>query len=175
MKYLVSFFVIILITICATVSKAESSSIVYINMEKVMNNTIAGKSLVQQLEKIHNKNISHFKKKEKELKDKENKIISQKNILSNDEYVKKVNLLKDEVSAYKKNRKNKIDDVSKKKVEATSKLLNQINPIIADYSQKNNISMILRKKDLVIARTDLDITNEIIEIVNSKIKKINLN
>ncbi len=33
----------------------------------------------------------------------------------------------------------------------------------------------MRKKDIVIAKTDLDITNEIIQLVNSKVKKINLN
>ena len=58
MKYLVKFFVIILITFCITIVKAEIS-IVYINMEKVMNQTIAGKSIVQQLEKIHKKNRSY--------------------------------------------------------------------------------------------------------------------
>ena len=63
----------------------------------------------------------------------------------------------------------------KKKIDGTKKLLKEINPILADYSNKKNISVILRKKDIVIAKTDLDITNEIIELVNSKVKKINLN
>ena len=35
--------------------------------------------------------------------------------------------------------------------------------------------IILRKKDLVIARSNLDITDEIIDLVNTKVKKINLN
>ena len=64
MKYLVKFFVIILITFCITIVNAEVS-IVYINMEKVMNKTIAGESIVQQLEKIHKKNIEEFKKIDK--------------------------------------------------------------------------------------------------------------
>ena len=63
MKYNVRFFVIILITFCITIAKANDfSSIVYINMDKVMNETIAGKSLIQQLEKIHKLNIKEFKK-----------------------------------------------------------------------------------------------------------------
>ena len=63
----------------------------------------------------------------------------------------------------------------KKKIDATSKLLKEITPILADYSKKNKISIILKKKDILLGRTDLDITNEIIDIVNSKVKKINLN
>ena len=63
----------------------------------------------------------------------------------------------------------------KKKIDATSKLLKEITPILADYSKKNKISIILKKKDILLGRTDLEITNEIIDIVNSKVKKINLN
>ena len=56
MKYPVSFFVIILITICS-ISKAENLSIVYLDMEKAMNQSIVGKYLTNQLEKIHKANL----------------------------------------------------------------------------------------------------------------------
>ncbi len=175
MKYLVRFFVITLISFCTTNINAETLSIVYINMDKVMNQTIAGKNLKNQLEIIHNNNIQEFAKIENELKSEETSIISQKNILSNDEYNKKVNLLKKKIEKYKKERKKKIDYVEKKRIEATSMLLKEINPILAEYSKKNKISIILQKKDIVLAITELDITDEIISLTDSKIKKINLN
>ena len=175
MKYLVRFFVIILITIYTTTSKSENLLVVYIDMDKVMNETIAGKSIVEQLEKIHNTNIAEFKKIEDKLKNEETTILSKKNILSNDEYIKEINLLKSKINNYKEKRKKKIDSVAKKKSEGTLKILKLLNPILADYSTKNNISIIMRKKDLVIARSDLDITIEIIDLVNSKVKKIKLN
>jgi len=175
MKYLVRFFVIILITICSTTLKSETLSVVYIDMDKVMNETVAGKSIVEELEKIHKINIAEFEKIEDKLKSEETTILSKKNILSNDEYIKEVNLLKKKINDYKENRKKKIDLVAKKKSEGTLKILKLLNPILADYSTENNISIIMRKKDLVIARSDLDITIEIIDLVNSKVKKINLN
>ena len=140
-----------------------------------MNETIAGKYLIKQLEKIHKKNIEEFKIIEEDIKTEESSILSKKNILSPDEYNKKVDTLKNKISNYKKNRQKKIDSISKKKIDATSKLLKEITPILADYSKKNKISIILKKKDILLGRTDLDITNEIIDIVNSKVKKINLN
>ena len=60
-------------------------------------------------------------------------------------------------------------------MNATTNLLKEINPILSDYSKKNGISIILRKKDIVLARTDLDITQQIIEAIDLKIKKIDLN
>ena len=175
MKYLVSFFVIIIISFCANISKAENIPVVYINMDKVMNETIAGKSLQVQIDKIHKMNISEFKKIEDGLKEEETSIVSQKNILTNDEYLKKIDLLKKKVNDYKKNRQEKINTITKKRVEATSKFFDKITPILSDYSEKNGISIILRKKDIVLARTSLDITKEIIDIVDTQVKVINLN
>ena len=175
MKYLVRFFVIILITIYTTTAKSENLLVVYIDMDKVMNETIAGKSIVEQLEKIHNTNIAEFKKIEDKLKNEETAILSKKNILSNEEYIKEVNSLKKKINDYKEKRKKIIDSVAKRKSEATINLLKELNPILADYSKKNNISIIMCKKDLVIAKSNLDITIEIIDLVNSKVKEIKLN
>ena len=60
-------------------------------------------------------------------------------------------------------------------MNATANLLKAINPILSNYSKKNRISIILRKQDIVLGRTDLDITKQIIEIIDLKIKKIDLN
>ena len=65
--------------------------------------------------------------------------------------------------------------MTKKRMESSAKLLSIINPILSDYSKVNNISIILQKKNVVLAKTDLNITNKIIDILNSKIESINLN
>ena len=140
-----------------------------------MNQSIVGKSLNSQLDKIHKTNLEEFKKKEEDLKKEEVLILSQKNVLSEEDYKNKVNLFKEKLNSYKKKRQEKIDLVTKKKIKATSNLLKEINPILSNYSKDNGISIILRKQDIVLARTDLDITKQIIEAIDLKIKKINLN
>ena len=118
MKYLVRFFVISLITFYSiTLAKADSFSLVYINMDKVMNETIAGKYLIKQLEKIHKSNIKEFKKIEEDIKTEESSILSKKNILSSDEYNKKVDTLKNKISNYKKIDKKKLILYLKKKLK----------------------------------------------------------
>ena len=140
-----------------------------------MNQSIAGKSLNNQLDKIHKTNLGEFKKNEEDLKKEEVLILSQKNVLSDEDYKNKVNLFKEKLNSYKKNRQEKIDLVTKKRMNSTANLLKEINPILSDYSKKNGISIIFRKQDIVLARTDLDITKQIIEAIDLKIKKINLN
>ena len=174
MKYLVKIFVIIIFLFCNNLSYAENL-IVYIDMEKILNESKSGMSINKQLEKIHKINIKEFKKIEEELKKKEESIIAQKNILSKEDYAKKIKILRDNTNSYRKNRQEKINLLTKKRIESSAKLLSIINPILSDYSKVNNISIILQKKNVVLAKTDLNITNKIIDILNSKIESINLN
>ena len=174
MKYPVKIFVIIIFLFCNNLSYAENL-IVYIDMEKILNESKSGMSINKQLEKIHKINIKEFKKIEDELKKKEESIIAQKNILSKEDYTKKIKILRDNANSYRKNRQEKINLLTKKRMESSSKLLSIINPILSDYSKVNNISIILQKKNVVLAKTDLNITNKIIDILNSKIESINLN
>ena len=127
------------------------------------------------LEKINKIKIEEFKKIEEELKEEEVKLNSQKNILSKPDFSKKINELRFKINNYQKNRQEKINDLKKKKSEYSLKLLENVNPILLDYSKENEISIILSKKNVILARTDLEITSKIIEIVNSKVKKVDLN
>jgi outer membrane protein len=64
--------------------------------------------------------------------------------------------------------------LNKLKVENTNNFLKLINPILTKYSTQNEISIILQKKDLVLAKTELDITDEVIKIVNSEDKEFKI-
>ncbi|MDC3152099.1 hypothetical protein OA523_04270 [Candidatus Pelagibacter sp.] len=51
----------------------SSEKIVYLDVEKIMQESIAGKSIISQLKKKREISISKFKKKEKDIVDKEKK------------------------------------------------------------------------------------------------------
>ena len=50
-----------------------------------------------------------------------------------------------------------------------------LNPIIADYMKEKKIRMVVDKKSILLADENLDLTQEIIGLLNKKIKKIKLN
>ncbi len=152
-----------------------SENIVYIDIDFIMNNSLAGKSITSNLEKSYKIEDDNFKKIGNELKNKEKNLISQKKILNEEEYKKKVNILVDEINNYKESKKIFLKEFNSKKIESTKILLNKINPILADYSKENSIGIILQKKNIVIGKKDLDITQDIIKILNNKVKKIEIN
>tara|TARA_B110000093_G_scaffold165074_1_gene189316 strand:- start:804 stop:1238 length:435 start_codon:yes stop_codon:yes gene_type:complete len=143
-------------------------------MDKVLNSTKVGSSFIKQIIKIEKVNSAKFKKKAEELKDKEAKIIAQKNILDSDEFNKKVSNLRSQITDYNLNRQKILESIKKKKIDNTTELLKLINPLIAKYSEDNSISIILQKKDIVVGRNNLDITNNIIEIINKNISEFKI-
>ena len=171
MKYFVKFFVITFLIFQFNNALAQIN-IVYIDMNKVINESEAGKSIQTQLEETHKKNMNEFEKTEKNLKEEEQKILAKKNILSKDEYQSQINSLRTKVSDYQKNRRDTLNELSNKRNIATKKLIENIQPILTDYSKKNKIGVIIDKKNVILGKVELDITVQAIQELNSKISNI---
>ena len=152
----------------------SEQNIAFINMDKVISTSKAGSSILKQLTDLNNKNLQFLKKEEKKFKEKETKLISQKNIISEADFQNKVNELKSEIKNYNQNRNKMLADFNKLKIDNTNNLLKLINPILVKFSNDKEIGIILQKKDLVVAKTELDITDEIIKIVNLEIKEFKI-
>ena len=58
---------------------------------------------------------------------------------------------------------------------AKQEILKNLNPIIQEYMKEKGIRMVLNKKDLILADDKLEITNEIMTLLNEKIKSVKLN
>jgi len=173
MKDIIKFFLLIIFLPLNQVYAAEN--IVYLDLEKLIHSSQAGKIIDENIKKNHKTNLDIFEKKENELKEEESKIISQKNILNEEDFKKKIDNLKKKVINYQNEKKQKIDELNILKSELTKKLLSHINPILAEYSDKNSISLIVDKKTIVLGKTELDITEKIINLLNEKVKEIKLN
>ena len=54
-------------------------------------------------------------------------------------------------------------------------IIKNLSPILAEYSKEKNISIIMDKKNIIVGKTELDITKKILVLLDKKIKKIKLN
>mgnify|MGYP001300705324 FL=1 len=168
------FFVFYLFFFMQFKTIVSANNIVYLDLNKIMSTSISGFSLIQQLNQIDQQNVKVLNKNLKQLKDKDGKLLSQKNILSELEFKNKINKLRKEVELHKKNKQKTINDLNKIRIKHTNDLLKSINEVLSEYSTKNSISIILKKKDIVIGKTDLDITDQILNLVNNKIKEVKI-
>ena len=53
-------------------------------------------------------------------------------------------------------------------------MLKTIRPILTDYSSKNSISILMQKKNIIIGKNELDITDAILKELDEKLTKIKL-
>ena len=148
--------------------------IAFIDMDKIISISRPGSSILKQLTDINTKNFKFLKNEEKKFKEKETKLISQKNVISETDFKNKVNELKSEIKNYNQNRNKILADFNRLKIDNTNSLLKLINPILVKFSDDNEIAIILQKKDLVVAKTQLDITDNVIKIINSEVKEFKI-
>ena len=169
------FLIINLFIIFFTLSYAEEQKIVYLNVDKIMQQSIAGKSIKKQLENLYNKNLEKFKKNDEILKNKEKKLIAQKNILSQEDFQKELTSLRKEIINFQKEQVKARDNINKLRIGATNKLISKLSPILQEYAKNNSVSLILQKKNIVMGKKEIEITDEILELTNKEIKNIKIN
>jgi len=170
-----------IICICSIVVCIFTSNILFaetihfLDYRYILNESIAGKKAQSELKNKLDKNIKSLQNKEKLIREEEKKIIQQKKIISSEEYKKKINDLRKKVSSLQNERNKILSSVANERAEAKKKLLENLNPILNDYMTKNSIKIILDKKNLIRADNSLDITKQIVELLNQKIKSIKIN
>ena len=169
LKYL--FFIIVLLKFNITHS---SEKIYYLDLNFIMNNSLAGKSIIKQINKKNTANLERFTKQEIILKKEENKLIAQKKILDGDKYGEQVKIFRKKISDYKSNRNLKAEEISKKMNNGQAELTNTLTAILADYASKNSINYIIPKKNIIIGKSELDLTNTILKILDAKTKNIKI-
>ena len=153
------------------VSNAKEN-IRFININYIVNNSEAGKTLNKIIESKSQKITSELNDLGKKIENKKDKIISQKNILKKEEYEKLVKNYENEVNKYKSIRQKKNEDFNKFKINSLKKIIEALNPVITAFLKKESVQILLQKKQIIFGDSKLDITEEILKIFNDKHKKI---
>ena len=147
----------------------------FVDFRFILNQSKAGKQAQDFLKKKLNDGIKKLQDQEKKVQEEEQKIIKQKKVLNAEEYKKQVTSLRGKVASLQKQRNNLIETVGNQRAKAKTELMKALNPIISDYMKEKKIRMVIDKKSVLLADERLDITKEIIEILNQKLKSIKLN
>ena len=167
------FYIFFLLILSINILKAENK-VSYIDIDYVLTNTLAGKSLLNSLKKEEELKINKYKLDDENFKNKEKKILAKKNLISKEEISKQMKILQVEFQEYRKEKNYEIDQFKKKKNRNILNFLNLINPIIEKYMVDNSISILLDKKNVFIASKDYEITYNLIELIDNQIKTIEI-
>ena len=156
------------------ISPSVANNITYIDMEKLINKSIAGISINKKINELKEMKKAKIKKAESILKKKEDDLLNQKNIITREVYNEKLVLFNKEINEFNKVRNLELNDFENKKKQYTNKLLNTINPMLQKYAQSKNISILLQKKNIILGANEFDITSDVLKILNNEVKEISI-
>jgi len=154
-------------------SSFGNNNIAYIDVQFIIDNSEIGKFYGKKIKLIQNNNNASLKEKEKLIKEKELELNNQKNILKKDEIDKKLKELNEMLKNYQEDRKQIVLNFSNEKKNYSKKVLKILNPILTEYVDKNNIFLVIEKKNILVGKKNLDITVKILNILNEKTKNSN--
>ena len=174
MKIIKIIFCFVFLVFIPSQSKSEIK-IAFIEIDTLITQSLAGKSLTEQLDKIDKKNKKNFNEIQKKLLIEKNDLVKKKNILSSDEYEKNVVNLNKKFNSTQADVKKKINLLRSKKNEGITKILKELNVLLTEYSNKNQLAFIIDQKNIIIGKSDLNITKEILKSLNQKLSKIKIN
>ena len=168
-RYLIFIFFLLFTNIAFS-----SEKIVFIDINYIFINSKAGKSLNEEIElknKKLNYEINEFKKK---IDDEKNKLISQKNVISVDEYNNKILIIEKKIKEMNVTINKNKNELDKFKLKVEKIFSQKLNSLIEIYSVENSIDIILNKSNLLMAKKTLDITNDVLNLFNKNFDKIDI-
>tara|TARA_B100001094_G_scaffold207192_1_gene201088 strand:- start:1311 stop:1838 length:528 start_codon:yes stop_codon:yes gene_type:complete len=170
-----SFILLSLILIFSTNNKLlAEEKIVFIDINYIFVNSSAGKKINQQIQEKRKKNNDTFNEFKKKVESDKKKLSTQKNVIAKDEYEKKIFELEKKIKDYNLDIRKKNDELLALRNKARLEFLKNLNVIVQKFSKDNSISMVLKKDNIFIGKTDLDMTSNILALFDKKIKKITI-
>jgi outer membrane protein len=171
MKKLILFLTLFIFNF--TISFADTPH--FVDFNKVLNTSKAGTAAQEELKSRFVSGNKKFSKQEKDVRQEEKELIAKKKLISKEEYQKKVKDLRKKVANLQKNKQIALENISKSRNKARQDLLKAVNPIIKKYMEDNKIRIVLDKESVLMGDQALEITDQIIIILNKEISKLKVN
>ena len=174
MNHLISSLKILIIYVLLTTNIYAKENIVYVDMNTIINTSKAGLSINNQIKKLIDQNNKDYEKLEKSLVKEENDLLKKKNVTDPQKFNEEIKNFQNKIKNFRSKRQKSVENIQGKNIKAKQELVTHITKILAEYSTKNEISLILNKESIVIGKKDIEITEKILELLNKKIKTIKL-
>ena len=149
-----------------------NTSIGIIDINKVLTESKAAIDATKQIEKIQ-KNSEEESKSEDDLIIKEReRLIEQQSVMAPEAFEIKVADFEKKVQTYQIERQEKLRKLDQMVQIARAKILEEVKPIINEYAKELGITVILEKNAVIMSADEMDMTDQVIKILNNNLPKI---
>ncbi len=152
----------------------SEENIVYLDVQFIIDNSDIGIFFQNKVSAIQDDYKNKLNIKKTKLKVSETDIKNKKNILKKEEIDVKINELNKLIKDYQISRNEYNNNIIEEKKKYSKEILKILNPILTNFVEKNKIKLVLKKKDVLVGAKFLDITDQILNLLNeeTKLKKL---
>ncbi len=151
---------------------AEPTRVGVVDMQKILNQSKAYQGVVEQFEDIRRKYRNTMTKKEDSLRDEENNIFKQKNIISKEAYSEKVRALSAKIDNLKNEKNQEVKKYEMAFEKATRKIQNGLVDVLSVIANDQDLDLVLAKNQVLLVGKDIDLTDLCIKELNSVLPSI---
>jgi Skp family chaperone for outer membrane proteins len=146
------------------------SNVAFINIDSIISETTIGKKIQDNLNNIKQENLKKLKTAEKKIKDKQDTVNKQKNLITESELKIKIGELNEEFRKFQSQKLELSKNYNSEKKIQLEAFFKKTRPIIEKYMKDNQLEIIFDKKNIFIANSGANISSEIIKLINQEIQ-----
>jgi len=150
-----------------------NNNTVYLDIQFIIDKSDIGVFYKDKIKIIENEGKIQLSDKQKSIENKKTAINNQKNILKKEEIDKKIIELNKLATEYQISAQKLNNQIVSEKKKYSKKILEILNPLLTEYVKSKNIKLVLEKKNVLVGIKNLDITSDILKILNTETKNKN--
>lgn len=172
MKRLIG-LVVAAMVLCSVPALASNVKIGYVDLQKALNESVAGKAAKATISAKYAKYQQELKAREKKLTAMKDELQKQSLLLSQDARDDKQQEYQNKVRDFQRFAKDAQDDLKQKDADFTQRIIQQLVAIAQKVGKKEGYTMILEKtqSSIVYAASKIDLTNQVVKIYDAEYKK----
>ena len=148
----------------------SDEKIAFVDIDYIIQNSVIGKKMISNINKLDKKNIDNLKKKNKTLKDLELAIKNKKNIISEEAFNNEVISFRKKAQEFEKEKNQIVNDFNNYKKEEFQKIFKEITPIISNYIDENSVTLLFDSKNIFMGAKEVNLTEDILKKINMELK-----
>ena len=169
-----NFILLILISFSTNLFAEQypNTSIGIIDINKILTESKAAIDATKQIEKIQKKSEEESKNEDDLIIKERERLIEQQSVMAPEAFEVKVADFEKKVQSYQIERQEKLRKLDQMVQNARAKILEEVKPIINEYAKSVGITVILEKNAVVMSADEMDMTDQVIKILNKNLPKI---
>jgi Skp family chaperone for outer membrane proteins len=151
---------------------AHPTKMAVVDVQEIMKQSKAASKLRDQLEAQKNTLQKDLSKEEDGLRDQEKELADKRGVLAADAFEQKRRDFQDKVAAFQKKVQERSRDLDQKFASGSSQIRKTMLEAVADVADKNGYNMVFSRADLLIFDKTLDVTDQVLKIVDQKLPEV---